>query len=291
MVQEERATSSDLVVRLYSVARGLEDEGQNNIAKLFRAAALGEMYRASQDRPRQGDGLEAELRAVVEEITSRDTASSSLKSALQTGLEAFERGEWPLLSDIPETRVCRFCGEVMLGEAPERCPGCGARPLTFQDCPPIFYLDPLTPDEMKAALRANLADVERSVDGVSEDAADRGVWPMRDMLSHLVGAQELMFGRAKRMLEEERPDLGSVAPTEVRAGTADRPPTMAEMLDTYRSTRQELIGLADTLSDEDFARAGYHAEWGWLTVLSQLTYMVSHEQSHLAELEERRMGR
>jgi rubrerythrin len=291
MVQGDPTVSSDLVVRLYAVARGLEDEGQNNIAKLFRAAALGEMYRSSQNRARQGAGLEEELRDAIADLAGLETTSESLTAALFKGLEAFERGEWPTLSEIPATRVCRFCGEVMVGIDPDRCPRCNARPLTFHEVLPVFYLDPLTPGELRQALRSNLAEVERCVSGVCEGVADRGPWPMRDMMSHLLGAQLLMYGRARQMLTEDNPDLGSVAPTEVRAGTGNGPATMAEMLYAYRESRQELIDLAEDLSDEQFAQAGYHHEWGVMTVLSQLTYMVRHEQSHLAELEARRNGR
>jgi rubrerythrin len=291
MVQGDPAVSRDLVVRFYSVARGLEDEGQNNIAKLFRAAALGEMYRSSQDRARQGAGLEEELRDAIADLAGLETTSESLTAALFKGLEAFERDEWPTLSDIPETRVCRFCGEVMVGILPNRCPRCYARPLTFHEVLPVFYLDPLTPDELRQALRSNLAEVERCVSGIDEEKADQGPWPMRDIMSHLLGAQLLMYGRARCMLSEDNPDLGSVAPTVVRAGTGNGPAGMEEMLRTYRESRQELIELADSLSDEQFARTGYHHEWGMLTILSQLTYMVRHEQSHLAELEARRNGR
>lgn len=291
MVQQDPARTGDLIARLYSVARGLEDEGQNNIAKLFRAAALGEMYRASQNRPRQGAGLEEAMREVVDELSSRDTTSESLKQAMARGVEALERGDWPLLTDIPETYVCRFCGEVMVGEKPDRCPTCNARPLTFQESLPVFYLEPLEIDELRAALEANLADVERSVDGASEEQADQGVWPMRQMLMHLLGAQELMVGRAKRMLSEDNPDLGSIPPTEVVAGKASGTPNIADLLVSYRDGRREAIELTRSLSDADFARPGLHPEWGGMTVLSQLTYLVRHEQSHLAELEERRAGR
>lgn len=288
MVQQDPVVSSDLIVRLYSVARGLEDEGQNNIAKLFRAAALGEMYRASQDRPRQGAGLEEAMREVVTDLVGRDTTSESFKQALNAALQAFERGEWPLLTDIPKVHVCRFCGEVIVGDRPNHCPTCGARSLTLQESPPVFYLEPMGPEQVKQALRENLADIERSVSGVSEEDADQGVWPMRDILSHLAAAQELMYGRAKRMLGEDNPNLGSVPPTEI--GTGEKPASMSEMLNSFQRTRQELIELFDSLSPDQMERPGYHPEWGPLTVLSQITYLVRHEQSHLAELEARRRG-
>lgn len=291
MVHQGQVLSSDLIVRLYSVARGLEDEGQNNIAKLFRAAALGEMCRASQNRLRLGKGLEEELADVVAEIVGDESTTESLAAALFRGLEAIQNGGWPLLTEIPRTYVCRFCGAVMVGRVPNRCPHCAARPLTFQESLPVFYLEPLTSEEMRAALQTNLNEVVRLVDGVTEEQADQGVWPMRDMLSHLSGAQALMFGRARQMLEADNPDLGSIPPTEVRSNTHSGPSTIADMLNEYRQSRQELIDWAEQRTEEELNRSGYHAEWGTLTILSQLTYLVRHEQSHLAELESRRQGR
>jgi rubrerythrin len=291
MVQADPAGSSNLVVRLYSVARGLEDEGQNNIAKLFRAAALSEMYRASQNRPRQGAGLHEEMQDLITDLVASESTTESFASALFRALEAFEKGEWPHLTDIPATYVCRFCGSVMVGTQPDRCPNCAARPLTFQESIPVFYLEPLTPAIVCEALRSNLREIIRYVDGVSESDADKGVWPMRDMMSHLLGAQLLMFGRAKRMLEEVNPDLGSLPSTEVRVRETSDASTMAELLAAFRSSREELIEFANQLSVEEFERPGYHREWGTITILSQLTYLVRHEQSHLAELEARHFGR
>jgi rubrerythrin len=291
MVQHDPIVSTGLIVRLYSVARGLEDEGQNNIAKLFRAAALGEMYRASQGRPRLGEGLEEEAKDVVTDLVSQDTTTESLAVALFRGLEALDNGAWPMMSEIPRTYVCRFCGAVVVGHMPDRCPQCAARRLTFQESLPVFYLEPITPDDLQTTLCTNLEEVVRSVDGISEDAADQGVWPMRDMLSHLHGAQLLFFSRSKRMLEEEEPDLGTVAPTDVRAKSDSGAPTMAEMLQNFKDTRNELIKWVNQRADEELNRSGYHGEWGRLTILSQLTYLVRHEQSHLAELEARRQGR
>jgi hypothetical protein len=177
----------------------------------------------------------------------------------------------------------------MIGDPPDQCPTCQARRYTFQEISPVFYLqDPLETREVEALLETNLADIERSVEGVEEETADRGVWPMREMMSHLLGAQDLMFGRAKRMLAEDNPNLGSVPPTEVGDGG---PQSMADMLHRFRDTRRALLEWFRTLNSEELSRTGMHPEWGQLTILSQITYLVRHEQIHLAELQARREGR
>lgn len=285
--------NDDLILRLSAVARGLEDEGQLNLAKLFRAAAAGEIYRETQDRPRQGDGLEEAMRRAVADLSSRSTTSEPLKAAMAYAVEAFERDEMPLLTDVPNPFVCWFCGEVMVGKPPDQCPTCQARRYTFQEISPTFYIlhPPMERSEVEAVLEANLADVERSVAGVDEAAADRGVWPMREMMAHLQGAQDLMFGRARRMLAEENPNLGSVPPTEVGADDGDESTSMADKLTSFGATRRELLEWFRSLAEEELPRTGMHPEWGQLTILSQVTYMARHEQMHLAELQARREGR
>lgn len=66
------------ILRLLAVERGLQDEGQGNAARLFRAAALHEALRATRVHPRLGRGLEqaatdiiAELRAGGSEALAR----------------------------------------------------------------------------------------------------------------------------------------------------------------------------------------------------------------------------
>jgi hypothetical protein len=83
VIPNDPATTENLILRMGAVARGLEDEGQYNIAKLLRAAIAGEIYRSSQQRPRQGAGLEEALRDLVADFTSRDTTSESLANALR----------------------------------------------------------------------------------------------------------------------------------------------------------------------------------------------------------------
>jgi hypothetical protein len=101
MERSSASSSDDLILRLSAVARGLEDEGQLNLAKLFRAAAAGENYRHTQDRPRQGGGLEEAMRSAVDDLSDRSTTSKSLRTAMGYAIEAFERGEWPM----PRTRT------------------------------------------------------------------------------------------------------------------------------------------------------------------------------------------
>ncbi|HMM40636.1 MAG TPA: hypothetical protein PKA95_01900 [Thermomicrobiales bacterium] len=117
------------------------------------------------------------------------------------------------LEDTPLAFTCRSCGEVVLGEAPDVCPRCHARWLTFEPSPVVWYAATITPDEILRAVEENLADVQTMTAGVGEARADEGAWPLRAILEHLLGSERLLAGRAIRMLEENEPRSSRSIPT------------------------------------------------------------------------------
>jgi hypothetical protein len=270
------------IVRLLAVARGLEDEGQYNAAKLFRAVAFGEGFRATRDRPRAGRGLERAATEAVAELRAGGYGGE-LVSAMERALAAVRAGQWPTLEEVPRTFVCRNCGEVLLGEPPATCPTCRARVLTYQEVQAMYFLEPLGVGELLATLAAASAEMQRLCAGVSEEQAGRGRWPMREIVAHLLGAERLLVGRAIRMLEEDDPELLSSSPP--FEGGSD----LAGLVEAFRAARDRTLRRFEALTSDQWRRTGRHPEWGRLTLLQQLSWLARHEQSHLAELEQRRI--
>jgi rubrerythrin len=284
--RDRRAGAAERIVQLLAVARGLEDEGQYNIAKLFRAAAFGEGAAAARTRPRGSSALQRAAYAALDELREAG-GDNDLTDAMEHGLGHLRAGEWTTLEDAPRTFVCRACGVAQLGAAPARCESCGARPLTLQEFPPIHYLEPLTPEEIIRTLAEGLVEVERLTAGVTDEQAARGSWALRDILGHLAGADELLVGRVRRTLTEDDPLLISVDPATIVEDTPD----MDGLRAAFGAARRATLALCASLTPEQWARRGQHPEWGWLTVQTQLGYLARHEQTHLAELEDRRLGR
>ncbi len=282
---EERRDAGARIVRLLAIARGLEDEGQYNVARLFRAAAFGEGVRATVERPRPASGLYAEMEAAIADL--RAAGSDAIASAMESALKTARSGGIPTLEDTPLTFTCRSCGEVVLGEAPAACPSCRARRLTFEPSPAVWYAAPLTPEEVLRAMESDLADIRSMTAGVGEARADEGVWPLRAILEHLLGSERLLAGRAVRMLEEDEPRFVSVDPNDIGATDERAAPPVAALLEDLAEDRQATIARFAAIAPEDWQRAGTHPEFGRLTVNQQLAYLVRHEQWHLAELEER----
>jgi DinB superfamily len=273
------------ILRLLAVERGLQDEGQGNAARLFRAVALGEALRATHVHPRLGRGLEQAATEIITEL--RRVGSEELAAFMDQALATVSSGGWPTLAQIPPTFVCRDCGEVMLGNPPPTCPVCRARALTFHEIGP-FYWELLDVDQVLPALAAGVAEVEGICAGVTEAQARRGRWPMREIVAHLIGAERLMAGRAVRVLEEDDPELVSVSWTDTVANDQS---SIDDLVARLRDQRQRTLTRLGSLTPEQWRRAGHHPEWGRLTVHRLLSQLARHERGHLAELEARREGR
>jgi rubrerythrin len=273
------------ILRLLAVERGLQDEGQGNAARLFRAAALREALRATRVHPRLGRGLEQAATDIIAEL--RAAGSEALAALMDQALATISSGGWPTRAQIPPTFVCRDCGEVMLGNPPPTCPVCRARALTFHEIGP-FYWELLDVAHVLPALAASVTEVEVICAGVTEAQARSGPWPMREIVAHLLGAERLAVGRAVRVIEEDDPELASVSWT---VTVADEPGSMADLVARLREHREQTLSRFGALASEQWRRAGHHPEWGRLTVHRLLSQLARHEQGHLAELEARRDGR
>ena len=134
-----------------------EAEGRSQIAKLFKAAAAAETVHAHAHLRVMGGvkGTAENLRAAVEgeayefqkmypeflkeaEAEKNQAAVISFRNAMAVekihhdlyaeALESFNAGK-----DLPDSEiyVCEVCGNTVKGEAPDKCPICGARKEKF----------------------------------------------------------------------------------------------------------------------------------------------------------------
>lgn len=276
-------------IRLVAIARGLEDEGRYLAARLFRAAARGEEARRSDQHPRSNE----DIASAIEDLVPRLEAAghdSALAAAMRRVATMLRSSEDRFEGDMAELHVCRTCGRAMVGPAPDRCPSCGGGVLSFERVLPIYFLEPVSTDRLTATLAEFPGRVAGVCRGVSEDHAATGDWPLRDILSHLVGAQRLLVGRAIRTLEEDKPELRSIASTAVTVG-AERRSGVVELVAELGTGREELVGRFARLTAEQWQRVGHHGEWGPITIQQQLSYLARHEHSHLSHLERAARGR
>ena len=270
------------VLRALAAARSLESDGQYNAAKLFRAAAVAEAIRATRDHPAPGPARDRLLAAAIADRRSW-AGADALVGAMERTQAAIGAGRpWVTLEEAPHACVCRACGDVMLGEPPPACPACGARRLTFIEVLPIHFLEPLEVEPLLGLLAEAPAEVERLCARADDSRAKRSGWPPHEIVLHLITAERVLGGRAERMLIEDEPLLGSVAPP---VGETDgEPPALAQLVAAFREGRERTLSRLRGLRADQWERGGFHPEWGRITVRQQFAYVARHEQSHLGEL-------
>jgi uncharacterized damage-inducible protein DinB len=280
------ADSSEHLVRLVRIARSLEAVGFYNAAKLFWALNDSAQIRATNEHgvPLPADALDREMEAAITELVTAG-ARPDLITMLKRGQRAAGENRTIRAGEISQAFVCRTCGEIALGQPPERCPVCDARALTFREHLPVYYLEPLHPEQAVAALASGPSEVAVAVEGLSEEDMARapraGEWAVRDVLHHLLVTQELLSARVEKMLAEENPLLIGVA-----AWTAgpDRPLSARDMLEHHRTSRQDTVRRLQNLPAQEWWRTAQHEEFGQVTVLQQASYFAKHERAHLPQI-------
>lgn len=280
----------EALIHLFALASRLEGEGQYNLAKLARAAADSLCRQAAHpiDIPTDKVKLAADIQQTVETLSNLGV-NADLLTALKRGANVMAEGGLPLIDVTPHPYVCRTCGHLTLGEPVEKCPTCGAWAGTFQKFMPNYWFDALEPYAVLEQLRQTPIEVEKLLEGLSDDVLNQtpqdGGWSLRNALSHLRDAQGVLAFRLDLFLKEDHPILESKAVFAWARDEVDRPPSVREIFETYKASREESICQLENLPLADWRRTGKHEEFGEITLRQQVSYFASHELTHLPQIE------
>ncbi len=286
----ENSKWTDVLLPLLTLAQQLEGEGQYNLAKLSRAAvdALGRRAAYQYARPAGKQELAGEIEKVAQALTGLDLPDELL-AALRRGAAALSEGRLPLIDETPHPYVCRTCGHMAFGEVTGKCPRCGAWPDTFQWFPPIYWLEALDPPAALEMLRQTPLEVAALLEGLSEQEMTRqpqdGGWSIRNIVSHLRDAQNVLDFRLELFQNEEHPRLESKAVFEWATQERERPPTTEEIFASYHASRARTLARLAALPLAEWWRTGQHEEFGKVSIKQQVSYFASHERTHLPQLE------
>lgn len=178
------------------------------------------------------------------------------------------------------------CGEIALGQAPQRCPTCGARALTFREFPPVYYLEPLPPQQVVAALISGPDEVEDAVKGLNEEQMTQpprpDEWAIRDVLWHLLMAQSVFVARVEKMLVKDNPSLEGIAVWTIEG---EESLSARDILARYRDSHMATVDQLKAMSPGDWWRTARHEEFVQFTILQQASYFAKHERSHLPQID------
>lgn len=275
---------------LLVLALRLEREGQYNLAKLARAAgdALGRRAAYQASLSTEQGGLVEKIEDVTEGL-SAFALSEELLAALQRGASALAEGRIPSIFETPHPYVCRTCGHLVLGLLTGKCPTCGAWPDTFQWFAPIYWLEVLDPAAALTKLRQTPLEVAALLDGLSEQALTRepqdGSWAIRNIVTHLRDAQDVLDYRLELFSKEEHPVLEAKAVWSWAKNEQERLPSTMDIFAEFQATRNKILARLEALPLADWWRTGQHEEFGFVSIKQQVSYFASHELTHLPQIE------
>jgi hypothetical protein len=145
-------------------------------------------------------------------------------------------------------------------------------------------------DELIAVYRAGHGAVIEALRGIREEELDRsasGEWTPRQIAHHLADSEMMSAIRLRRLVTEEEPLLTGYDEVEfARALTRDRP--IEPSIQAMRWARESSAQILDRLTEQEWTRAGSHAESGEYSVERWLEIYSAHPHDHAAQIKRSR---
>jgi hypothetical protein len=109
-------------------------------------------------------------------------------------------------------------------------------------------------------------------------------WTALEVLCHVADFDEFFYGRAVMMLEQDYPNLPAYDHEALAIERAYNRQDKAVVYARLLESRTRFVALFETLSDEQWNRAGIHPERGHFTLLDALIQVGTHDVTHLEQM-------
>jgi hypothetical protein len=139
----------------------------------------------------------------------------------------------------------------------------------------VFAVARATP----ALLRVFYADLPPDA---LHDAVDEG-WSPLHVLGHLLDTEEVIVGRMRRIVEEQRPFIRSIDATARLESSGYLRRDVASLLHTFESRRAEGLDWLKAMTPEQLARLGEHDEAGEISAGDIAHQWAFHDLMHLKQ--------
>lgn len=273
--------------RKYNIARLLEAASNVKRIRAERALrALGEVGNTAVNIERALAGLEPETIATGP-VTGTGIMSRELMSR---AAQALAENRDLTFSELGDLYVCASCGELMEGEALAVCPVCGTVRegfLSFRVTEAMGTLGPHTIvkklEKTSDILRALVADLDDEL-----LVRPIGAHSLKEVVGHLCDIDVVFRERAWLILETDSPRLSMAAPPTLAKAQVYRTQPIADLLDTFQTSRQQTLALLRGLTTAAWHRTGYHAVFGTIPLTHQGNWVIAHERNHLVEMAQMR---
>jgi uncharacterized damage-inducible protein DinB len=150
----------------------------------------------------------------------------------------------------------------------------------------LGYLDDQEPLEVLAttpsALAALVAGVEEEVLAATPAP---GKWSVQTILAHLADAELVLGYRVRRILERDGVDIDAYDQNRwAEVGRYERVP-VRDSLDRLTVNRRANLALLSTLTPQQLAHSGKHAERGQESVAHIIRLWAGHDLNHRGQIE------
>jgi hypothetical protein len=151
---------------------------------------------------------------------------------------------------------------------------------------------------LKASERALLIEqyrdgyraVKDALDGVTEDELDRSDddgWTPRQVVHHLADAEIEGATRIRRLLAEPEAKIQGYD-EKVFTDRLSRGQPIEASVEAMRWARESTVQLLETMTDDDWSRAGTHSERGRYTAEDWLKVYAPHAHDHAEQIRKAR---
>jgi DinB superfamily len=116
-------------------------------------------------------------------------------------------------------------------------------------------------------------------------ATSEGGWSVVDILAHIRASDDVVAYRAYVLLTRDNPMLFAYDERRWAEVARYAPLDIRSSLTLYALRRGELVNMLRHTNLDDWQRSGIHEESGPVSLLDVVTFLVEHEEEHLAQLE------
>jgi hypothetical protein len=139
-----------------------------------------------------------------------------------------------------------------------------------------------------AKYKAGYDEVVNSLDDFPDESLTAhpipGKWSAREIVHHLGDSETVSGIRLRRLLSEDNPVIQGYDQDQYATQLKYNEREMQPALDAFRAARATTAQIIDTMTREDWNRAGSHSEHGRYSALDWLKIYADHAHNHAAQI-------
>jgi hypothetical protein len=149
----------------------------------------------------------------------------------------------------------------------------------------------MTNEERQALIaryKQGFEEVRRSLEGMTDEEMKSrplpGKWSACEVVQHLGDSEMTSAIRLRKLLTEDDPVIQGYDQDLYAARLRYNERPLGPALEAFRAARETTAQILDSMTEEDWARAGTHTESGRYTAEDWLTIYAAHAHNHAAQI-------